>query len=149
MNLTPHFTLEELCRSDKAAELGIKNDPPPEAIYNLRLLCEKVLEPLRSYAGAVTINSGYRCPELNRHISKAKNSQHMIGQAADIVTPRLELKEAFNFIFVHCPFDQVIREYPPGGWVHVSYSATRNRGNGLVTVERDGTTAYLSQGLIV
>ena len=148
MNLTPHFTLEEMTRSDAALRRGIGNDPPPGARENLRRLCVCVLEPLRVYAGPVVVLSGYRGPAVNGLIGGAKKSQHMLGQAADVYALKLPLKEVFNFLFAHAPYDQLIREFPPGGWVHVSY-AERNRGSALVAVRRDGGVVYLPQGMFL
>jgi hypothetical protein len=64
--LSPHFTVAELTRSEAAARRGLDNTPPPDAIVNLRALCEKVLEPLRVAIGKpLRVNSGYRGPEAN------------------------------------------------------------------------------------
>lgn len=44
------------------------------------------LEQVRAHFGvSIKINSGYRCPKHNAAIGGAKNSQHMLGTAADIV----------------------------------------------------------------
>jgi hypothetical protein len=83
--LTPHFALQEFIRSATAHKHGIANNPPPEAVENLKLLCRHTLEPLREALGLpVVITSGYRCKALNNIIAHHSNrSQHMKGQAAD------------------------------------------------------------------
>lgn len=83
--LTPHFALHEFIRSATARKHGIANDPPPEAVENLKKLCHHTLEPLREALGLpVVITSGYRCKALNNIIAHHSNrSQHMKGQAAD------------------------------------------------------------------
>ena len=83
--LTPHFALQEFIRSATARKHGIDNEPPPEAVENLKLLCHHTLEPLREALGLpVVITSGYRCKALNNIIAHHSNrSQHMKGQAAD------------------------------------------------------------------
>ena len=83
--LTPHFALQEFIRSATARKHGIANNPPPEAVENLKLLCHHTLEPLREALGLpVVITSGYRCKALNNIIAHHSNrSQHMKGQAAD------------------------------------------------------------------
>ena len=83
--LTPHFALMEFIRSATARKHGIANDPPPEAVENLKLLCHHTLEPLREALGLpVVITSGFRCKALNNIIAHHSNrSQHMKGQAAD------------------------------------------------------------------
>lgn len=81
MNLSPHFTLAELTRTSS----GIKNEPGPTHLENLRALCEELLEPLRAALGApVRVTSGYRDALVNARIGGAKNSRHMLGLAADI-----------------------------------------------------------------
>jgi zinc D-Ala-D-Ala carboxypeptidase len=96
--LSPHFTLEELIHSDFALRHQIDNstsDPP--IIEALKALALNILEPIRAHYGvAFSPTSGYRCPQLNEAIRGASNSQHMSGQAADIVLPgisRLELAQ--------------------------------------------------------
>ena len=85
--LSPHFQLEEFVRSATAARHGIVNEPPAEAVENLRGLCEGTLEPLRVALGLpIIITSGYRCKALNHLIAHhSERSQHMSGQAADFV----------------------------------------------------------------
>lgn len=142
MNLSPNFTLDEFVRSQEGTRRGIDNIPPQPVIDCLRDLCEKVLEPLREALGPVHISSGYRCPALNKAIGGAANSQHILGQAADIEVPGHSLDEVFNWLAENTPFDQIIREFPPGGWVHVSYSRTRQRGTKLLASLQKGRTVY-------
>ena len=86
IRLSEHFTLEEFVRSRKAQARGIKNEPPAEAVEGLKLLVQHILEPLRQAWGQpIFITSGYRSPALNRAVGGAHNSQHCLGQAADIV----------------------------------------------------------------
>ncbi|MBR1503110.1 MAG: hypothetical protein IJ618_04405, partial [Prevotella sp.] len=64
--ISPHFRLLEFTESDTARKRGIANIPPPEAVENLKRLCEGTLEPLRENLGMpVIITSGYRTKELN------------------------------------------------------------------------------------
>ena len=83
--LSPHFRLSEFEASRTAAEQGIANVAPPEAVENLRRLCEDCLEPLREALGRpIVITSGYRCQRLNEIlVHAARKSQHMVGCAAD------------------------------------------------------------------
>ena len=82
--LSEHFTLSEMTRSATALDRGIKNVPSPTQVENLRELCQNVLEPLRKRFGVIRVTSGFRCPELNRAVSGARDSQHTQGEAADI-----------------------------------------------------------------
>lgn len=142
--LTRNFTLGELVASDVATAYGIDNTPPPEAVYNLRALCKKVLQPIRDGIGqAVDVSSGYRCPALNRHkeVRGSRYSQHLRGQAADInadgFTP-LELAQ--KIIELGIDFDQMLAEPT---WVHISYNPGRSKQR------RDFRTAKMVNGEMV
>ena len=80
-----YFTIKELTRSTTAQLRGIDNTPSQQVINNLTALVENVLDPLREAWGApIHVNSGYRCPALNKAVSGVPASQHMLGEAADI-----------------------------------------------------------------
>ena len=65
--LSENFTIEEFTRSDKAKELGITNEPGDKELAALRVLVSRTIQPLRDALGvAIHVNSGYRCPELNK-----------------------------------------------------------------------------------
>ena len=95
--------------------------------------------------GPVHITSGYRSPALNVAIGGSKVSAHMEGKAADINVPGKSLAEVFNWLQANAPYDQIIREFPPGGWVHVSYDVDRNRLQGLLAMSENGKTVYRPQ----
>ena len=85
MKLSKNFTLEELVFSITANNQGINNTPNAEAKKALKRLAVEVLQPIREALGQpIVISSGYRCPELNKAVGGVKNSQHLLGQAADI-----------------------------------------------------------------
>jgi zinc D-Ala-D-Ala carboxypeptidase len=134
MKLSSHFTLEEMLESQTARRKGIAEQftPPPEAVTNLKALCKNILEPLREAIGKpIKISSGYRCPRLNKAIGGAKNSQHLVGEAADIQgLEGVSNKQLFNKIKqLGLPFDQMIWEFGNDqnpAWVHVSFGP-RNR----------------------
>lgn len=154
MNLSTHFTLEEMLRSDAATRLDIHEQfsPSQEVINNLEALSKNVLEPLRELVlavnpqtkadGDIRISSGYRCLRLNHAIGGAANSQHTLGQAADTEVPGMTVEEWYQFIKKSgIPFDQLIQEF--GRWVHVSYNpAGNNRGQCLRAVKQNGKTIY-------
>ena len=144
-NLTEHFTLAEMTFSDTATRKGIDNTPTEAIVVNLALLCERVLEPLRDALGPVHITSGYRSPDLNVAIGGSRTSSHMEGKAADVNVPGKTLAEVFNWLQANAPYDQIIREFPPGGWVHCSYDIDRNRLQGLLAVSENGKTVYRPQ----
>lgn len=149
MKLTLHFTLEELVHSETATRLGIDNSLDPlrpehqPIIENLRNLCTHVLEPLRTFANLhpdplghlpfgevgrgpipILINSGYRCPALNKAVGGVRNSKHIAGQAADIHLPSIEVGKKWFEYLKTIDHDQLIWETNANGvsWIHVSYS---------------------------
>lgn len=140
IKLTKNFTLDEMCKSRTAKAKNISNSPSLTAIKNLTALCENVLQPLRDYLGEpVTINSGYRCPFLNRLIGGANGSQHVLGEAADInCKGSLDYaKKIILFIMEHCVFDQLILEKKKGAiWVHVSYTTTHKNRQQLFEIKK-------------
>ena len=86
MKLSEHFTLEELVNSDTARSYGIPNTPGPKERLALANLCQKILDPVREKFGLpITVTSGYRSEALNRAVGGSRTSQHMTGDAADIV----------------------------------------------------------------
>ena len=134
MKLSKYFTLEEFIRSNTADRMGIDNVPKDEkVIENLRHLCFEILQPLREHVDApVIINSGYRCQRLNEAVGGVKNSQHCVGEAADIRLASLEQgREWATWIEDNCRFDQMLLERNKNGavWLHVSCKrdAEKNR----------------------
>ena len=131
LQLTTHFALSEFIRSGVALRLRIANTPTPEVVNNLRLLCEHILEPLRRRFGVIRITSGYRCEQLNKAVCGKPNSQHRLGQAADIHLSNKEVAmKMFHFIAENLDYDQLIFERRAGDgarWLHVSYRAEGNR----------------------
>nr|DAG80382.1 MAG TPA: peptidase [Bacteriophage sp.] len=127
-----YFTIEELTRSATATTRGIDNTPTPEIKANLERLVDKVLDGLREiYGKPITVNSGYRCPELNKAVGGSKTSDHMNGFSVDITAScKKENAILFQIIKDNFDFDQLIwekgnSEYPD--WVHVSYNPNRLR----------------------
>lgn len=107
--ISENFSWNEFQRSSKAEELGTNNNIPDESIASqVRSLVVTVLQPLRSAFGKpLHINSGYRCPALNKVLKGAKNSQHTKGQAVDIASDNpFELAELV--LQKKLPFDQMI-----------------------------------------
>jgi uncharacterized protein YcbK (DUF882 family) len=137
VNLSPHFTLAELTRTST----GLANEPTPSQVAALTSLCVHILEPIRALLGApLRITSGYRSSAANAAIKGAAGSQHMLGEAADIVPVGMDVETAMAKIAAaRLPVDQLI-VYPRGGFLHVSYSAVRaNRGELLRSAAQGGS----------
>jgi hypothetical protein len=146
MNLSLHFTLEEMLASQTATRLSIDEQfSPPDSIReNLKALCESVLEPIRAGVDSpIHISSGYRCERDNNAIGGAKTSQHTKGQAADISTANKTVEELYLLIKnSDIDFDQLIQEFDR--WVHVSYTAVGvNRKECLRAIKVNGVTKYI------
>ena len=99
----------------------------------MQRLIEQLLDPIRAaWGGPITVNSGYRSPELNKKVGGVSNSQHLKGEAADITVGSAEdNKRLFDKIVElqkagKIAFDQLIDE-SNYAWVHVSYRSGKNR----------------------
>jgi len=154
MNLSANFTLKELTKSDTATRLGIDNTPDEATIENLKVLCEKVLQPVREHFGkSVTVNSGYRSPESNAAIGgSSKTSDHMRGMAADIEIAGIANADLAQWIMDNLDYTQLILEFytqgvPDSGWVHVSYDPSNLKKQELTATKIAGKTTYLN-GLV-
>ncbi len=141
MQISTHFTLIQLVRSETADARGIDNTAPAALIDNLKRLAEG-LEQVQAFLGPpLVISSAYRCPELNEIVGGSPTSQHVLGLAADFDCPEFgtPLEVALEIAASEIGFDQVILEY--ARWVHISFSAApRNR---LLTIN-DAAQGYLA-----
>ena len=121
MNLTPHFTLEELTVTDHRT---LDNTPDAAALANLQRLAkflEKVKELLRFKP--IMINSAYRSKAVNDAVGSKDTSQHRLGCAADIRVPGMTPDEVVQAVIgSSLPFDQCIREFD--SWTHLSIPNT-------------------------
>lgn len=145
--LSDHFELGEFVRSEIATRRDLDNTPSAEVVRNLRALCVNVLEPLRSAIGhGIQITSGYRSLAVNAAVGGAPSSDHQYGLAADIVAPPLtvdELADAVRALAPYVPLKQAIREFPPGGWLHVSVDLGASpKREFLVATREQGQTRY-------
>jgi uncharacterized protein YcbK (DUF882 family) len=66
-----------------------------EINYNLLYLLEAIREHFRK---PVYINSGYRCEKYNQKINGAKDSQHLYGNAADIVVSTINPLAVYTYV---------------------------------------------------
>jgi hypothetical protein len=147
--LTANFSLHELSKSETALRMGLDNTPDDEATENLRLLCEKVLQPVRDHYGkGVKVNSAYRSPESNAAVGGSKTSDHCKGMAADIEIPGVANADLAQFIMDNLSYTQLILEFytpgiPDSGWVHVSFDPANLKKQELTATKVAGKTQYL------
>jgi len=145
MQLSEHFSIEELTASETAARNGLDNTPGPIAYQNLVRLAN-FLEEVKKVLGGkpVMINSAYRGPEVNAHVGGSKNSQHMVGCAADIKVPGMTPDQICKAIIAsELQYDQLIREFD--SWTHISIpneEGSTPRGQTLI-IDRAGTRPFV------
>ena len=144
MNLSTHFTLEELTSSEVAARMGFDNTPNEDEIQNLRRLAV-LLESVKSAVSMkpVMINSGFRSKKVNDAVGSKDTSQHRIGCAADIRVPGMTPRQVVDACIANgVPFDQIILEFD--SWTHISVPNTpdiKPRGQRLI-IDKAGTRPY-------
>ena len=148
--LSKHVSYKEGVYSITAKRLGLENDPTDAHLENMKLIAEKVFEPLRSYVGGpIKINSFYRGPELNKAIGGSAKSQHCHGQAMDIDDTYGHKSNADMYMYIkeNLDYDQMIWEFGDDknpDWVHVSYvSQEENRNRCLKAYREGGKTKYM------
>lgn len=144
MQLTPHFTLEELTASEAADRNGWDNTPNDSELANLRRLAD-FLEQVKVVLGGkpIMVNSAFRCKLVNDSVGSKDSSQHRTGCAADIRVPGMTPDEVVKAIRASgIAYDQVIREFDR--WTHVSIPNTEadSARKMALIIDKQGTRAY-------
>ena len=142
--ISKHISYKEAVGSNYAKQKGIKNKPNEEQVENMKLLAEKVFEPLREWVGCpIRVNSMFRSLELNTALKGSKTSSHMKGEAMDITSMACGKEncksnlDMFHWIKDNLEFDQLIWEFgKEPKWLHVSFNKDKNRKQVLVTKKR-------------
>lgn len=147
--ISKHVSLREGVFSQTATRRDLDNTPNEEQLENMKLVAEKVFEPLREWVGGpIKINSFFRGLPLNKAIGGAKSSQHMKGQAMDIddTFGHATNAEMYKWVKENLDFDQMIWEFGTDknpNWVHVSYvSPEKNRNRCLLAYKENGRSKY-------
>jgi len=144
MNLTQHFTFEELYASEIADRNHIDNTPSdPQILNNLKSLALN-LESVRRLLGyPIHVNSAYRCLLVNGMLGSKPTSAHVRGLAADIICPAFGSPvDIVNAIIASSiPYDQVILEYDR--WCHIGFAeeGKEPRFDKLI-INKEGTKRY-------
>ena len=123
LQISKDFWLFEFVRSATAENNNIYQQYTLElnVLSNLIYVTNNLLQPLRDYVGPIDITSGYRCAEVNAIVGGAKSSQHLFGQAVDLIC--FDFEKAILFI-KNRPFDQLIIY---DTFIHVSLTTAFNR----------------------
>ena len=117
IQLSQHFQLSEFCHLQKYPQ----NIPTIQQIANMAYGCRQLLEPAREAIGCpIIVNSGFRNADVNRLVGGVRNSQHLLGQAADI-RPKdpAQFQHLVDFLKSHALTDQLLTG---NGWLHISWS---------------------------
>ena len=147
MNLTEHFTLEELTHTDHRE---LENIPNETEQANIQRLAE-FLEAVKTLLGGkpIMVNSAFRSKAVNDAVGSKDTSQHRIGCAADIRVPGMTPDQVVRAIIASdLEFDQVIREFSDpvkgGGWTHISIpnQATGSPRKQALIIDKAGTRAF-------
>lgn len=143
MQLSEHFTLEELTHSEVAERKGLDNTPNASEIANLTRLAA-LLEQVRSLLNKpIMLNSGFRSKAVNDSVGSKDSSQHRIACAADIRVPGMTPKQVVEAIIASdIGYDQIIEEF--GSWTHISVPntiETKPRKQALI-IDKAGTRIF-------
>lgn len=154
IQLSPHFALPELARTSSRQFIvqNLKEAGKDPILANLTKLAVERLEVVRAlFDRPIRVNSGYRCPALNRAVGGSPGSQHMSGDAADVTIPGVDLKDAFEAIRAEGDagrllWGQLILEcYDPksgSGWIHISNPTSKHKNEVLVAKRSGNGFAY-------
>ena len=137
MNLTEHFTLEELTHT---SHRQFDNTPNDKEMANLVLLAE-FLEKVKTLLDGkpIMVNSAFRSKQVNDSVGSKDTSQHRLGYAADIRVPGMTPDAVVRALVASdLPYDQVIREFD--AWTHVSISPSPRRQ--ALIIDRAGTRTF-------
>lgn len=138
---TKNFSYDELIASATAKRLGLDNTPTLEEKEKLRQLAEDILQPIRdAWRAPIVITSGFRSEQVNKAVGGVKNSQHRLGEAADIkVGGKERNKKLFNFIYKmiskgDIKVGQLIGEYNYQ-WIHISLPRKNKENNQILHIK--------------
>ena len=141
MNLTEHFTLEELTYTDHREFDNTPNDDEKANLQRLALFLEEVKTVLEGRP--IMVNSAFRCKQVNDAVGSKDTSQHRIGCAADLRIPGMTPDEVVKAVTASgLGYDQIIREFDR--WTHISIpnKATDNPRRQALIIDKSGTRPY-------
>jgi len=141
MNLTEHFTLEELTHTDHRQ---LDNTPNDAELENIKRLAE-FLEDLKVVLGGkpIMVNSAFRSKAVNDAVGSKDTSQHRIGCAADIRVPAMTPDQVVRAVIASdLGYDQVIREFDR--WTHISIpnQSTGSPRKQALIIDKAGTRVF-------
>ena len=148
--ISKHISYKEGVYSITAIRKGIDNEPNEKQLSNMKLVAEKIFEPVRTHFKVpIKVNSFFRSPDLNKAIGGSTKSQHCKGQSIyiDDTYGKIKNSDMYWWIKDNLDFDQMIWEFGNNDnpdWVHISYvSPDKNRNRCLKAYRDDGKTKYM------
>ena len=141
MNLSQHFTLDELTHTDHRE---LDNTPTQDEISNLQRLAN-FLEEVKTVLGGkpIMVNSAFRSKQVNDAVGSKDTSQHRIGCAADIRVPAMTPDQVVRAVIASgIGYDQIIREFDR--WTHISVpniDGAEPRKQALI-IDKQGTRVF-------
>jgi len=141
MNLSEHFTLDELTHTDHRE---LDNTPNEQELANLKRLAE-FLETVKGVLGGkpIMVNSAFRSKMVNDAVGSKDTSQHRVGCAADLRVPGMTPDEVVKAVIAAgIGYDQVIREFDR--WTHISIpnAASGTPRRQALIIDKAGTRVY-------
>ena len=141
MNLSPHFTLEELTHTDHRQ---FDNTPNATEMANLTRLAA-FLEEVKTVLGGkpIMVNSAFRCKQVNDAVGSKDSSQHRVGTACDFRVPSMTPDQVVKAVIASgIGYDQLIREFDR--WTHISVPniAGDNPRRQSLIIDKTGTRPY-------
>jgi hypothetical protein len=142
MNLTDHFTLEELTHTSHREFDNTPNDGEKANLQRLAEFLETVKAALHNRP--IMVNSAFRSKAVNDSVGSKDTSQHRIGCAADIRVPGMAPDGVVRALIASgIPYDQLIREFD--SWTHISIPSNPEaapRKQALI-IDKTGTKLFV------
>jgi uncharacterized protein YcbK (DUF882 family) len=141
MQLSPHFTLEELTHTDHRQFDNTPNDAEKANLERLAAFLEEVKTVLGGKP--IIVNSAFRSKQVNDAVGSKDTSQHRIGCAADIRVPSMTPDEVVKAVIASgIGYDQLIREFDR--WTHISVPSVAwgNPRRQSLIIDKTGTRVY-------
>lgn len=144
-NISEHINYNEAIRTS----YNVDNTPNETQLNAMKLVAVNCFEPMRQHYGKpMKINSFFRSQNVNQLVKGSSTSQHVKGEAIDTTTGnKIDNKAVFEWARHNIEFDQLIYEFGDESgpdWIHVSFSATRNRKQVLKAIKENGKTKYIA-----
>lgn len=129
MQLTPNFTLEELCTTNKKDLLELNINEAKKQMgrmYQLAGFAQRIREIIRK---PIIVTSGFRCVKLNNAVGGSLTSQHLLAEALDIKVSGKTSKELIQMLIASdLKYDQIIWETSGNAsWAHVSIGSKKEK----------------------